>query len=196
MSHPSMPFSGRGIEYQNVPVKNGALFWPDLNLAEFQKQRELPPNMDPCLMVIALLTSVKEINDALSDVVRIHSAKGHATAKDVPGASAGDENELTAQYKKAVYARTKVYLMGNFRPSAGARYPGRREAIRARACSLRHLSCCAICRVTVAWGGQDMSGQLEGLTEYLLRATTVRYRPANDRAELVRLSILGISAPG
>lgn len=45
-------------------------------------------------------------------------------------------------------------------------------------------------------GGQDMSGQLEGLTEYLLRATTVRYRPANDRAELVHLSILGISAPG
>lgn len=123
MSHPSMPFSGRGIEYQNVPVKNGVPFWPDLNLGEFQKQRALPPNMDPGVMVIALLASVKEINDALGDVVRIHSAKGHATAKDVPGASAGDENELTAQYKKAVYARAKADLMGEFQTI------GRRDTI-------------------------------------------------------------------
>ncbi|AVY98068.1 head completion protein [Lelliottia sp. WB101] len=123
MNHPSMPFSGRGIEYQNVPVKNGISFWPDLNLAEFQKQRALPPNMDNSVMVIALLASVKEINDALGDVVRTHSAKGYATAKDVPGASAGDENELTAQYKKAVYARAKADLMGEFQTI------GRRDTI-------------------------------------------------------------------
>ncbi|MDZ7322957.1 head completion/stabilization protein [Kosakonia sacchari] len=123
MNHPSMPFSGRGIDYQDVPVKNGVSFWPDLNLAEFQKQRALPPNMDASVMVIALLASVKEINDALGDVVRIHSARGHATASDVPGASAGDENELTAQYKKAVYARAKADLMGEFQTI------GRRDTI-------------------------------------------------------------------
>lgn len=123
MNHPSMPFSGRGIEYQDIPVKNGEPFWPDLNLAEFQKQRALPPNMDSSVMVIALLASVKEINDALRHVVHSHGGNGYATARDVPGASAGGENELTAQYKKAVYARAKADLMGEFQTI------GRRDTI-------------------------------------------------------------------
>ncbi|EOK1143081.1 TPA: head completion/stabilization protein [Klebsiella pneumoniae] len=123
MHHPSLPFSGRGIDYQDVPVKNGDPFWPDLNLGEFQKQRALPPGMDDGVMLIALLASVKEVNDALRPVVRAHTAKGCLTAREVPGASAGGENELTAQYKKAVYARAKADLMGEFQTI------GRRDTI-------------------------------------------------------------------
>ncbi|EKK2105898.1 head completion/stabilization protein, partial [Salmonella enterica] len=33
---------------------------------------------------------------------------------DVPGAKMGDETQLTAQYKKAVYARAKADLLGEF----------------------------------------------------------------------------------
>lgn len=123
MSHPSMSFSGRSVDYQDVPVRNGVAFWPSLNLAEFQKQRALPVNMDSGVMLIALLASMKEINDALGDVVNVHLAKGHSDALEVPGSCAGNENELTAQYKKAVYARAKADLMGEFQTI------GRRDTI-------------------------------------------------------------------
>ncbi|MEM5487063.1 head completion/stabilization protein [Enterobacter cloacae] len=114
MSYSSLPFSGRPVDYQDIPVRNGVTFWPDLNLSEFQKQRALPVNMDPGVMLIALLAAVQEVNDTLADVVARYTGKGYATATDVPGPGAGDENALTAQYKIAVYARAKADLMGEF----------------------------------------------------------------------------------
>ncbi|EGR8449671.1 TPA: head completion/stabilization protein, partial [Escherichia coli] len=49
----------------------------------------------------------------------------HERAADVPGARMGDETQLVAQYKKAVYARAKADLMGEF-ATIGRRetYPG------------------------------------------------------------------------
>lgn len=106
--------SGRPVDYQDVPIENGEPFWPDLNLAEFQRQRSLPVNIPADVLLLAVLTSVKEVNDALASAVSIYRGKGHAAAYDVPGTRAGGENELTAQYKKAVYSRAKADLMGEF----------------------------------------------------------------------------------
>ncbi|RTP98381.1 head completion/stabilization protein [Enterobacter sp. WCHEn045836] len=114
MTYSKLPFSGRPVDYQNIPVTNGEAFWPDLNLAEFQQQRALPVNMDPGVMLIALLAAIQEANDALVDVVARNKGKGYAAAVDVPGPSAEGENALTAQYKIAVYARAKADLMGEF----------------------------------------------------------------------------------
>lgn len=114
MRHASLGFSGKPIDYTDEIITNGESFWPDLNLAEFQRQRSLPVNIPPDTAIIAVLTTIAEINADLVDVVTGHQAKGHTTALKVPGAKAGDENQLTAQYKKAVYARAKADLMGEF----------------------------------------------------------------------------------
>lgn len=114
MSAPSFSISGTPVKYQNDTITNGVAFWPDLNLAEFQKSRTLPADLPPEIAGVAVLAAIAEVNDTLSDVVTYWKGKGNSMAKDVPGARLGDENQLTAQYKKAVYARAKADLLGEF----------------------------------------------------------------------------------
>lgn len=121
--HPGLSFSGTAIDYQDIPVINGCTFWPDLNVADFQKSRQLPPGIPAQTLANALLATVAEINEALTDVVLRYQAKGYDTARDVPGARAGTETQLTAQYKKAIHARAKADLMGEFQTV------GRRETL-------------------------------------------------------------------
>ncbi|HBM2908092.1 TPA: head completion/stabilization protein [Klebsiella michiganensis] len=121
--HPGLSFSGTAIDYQDIPVTNGCAFWPDLNVADFQRQRSLPPGIPAQTLANALLATLAEINAALADVVLRYQAKGYGTAQDVPGARAGNETQLTAQYKKALYARAKADLLGEFQTL------GRRETL-------------------------------------------------------------------
>lgn len=114
MNGPSMNVSGRRIDYQDQPIKNGVPFWPDLNLAEFQRCRTLPPDMPPETAGFAVLAAVAEINLTLAPVVTYWGERACKTAAQVPGARMGDESQLTAQYKKAVYARAKADLLGEF----------------------------------------------------------------------------------
>jgi len=114
MSAPSFSISGTPVTYQNDTITNGVAFWPDLNLAEFQKSRTLPADLPPEIAGVAVLAAIAEVNDTLGDVVTYWTGKGNTKAKDVPGATLGDENQLTAQYKKAVYARAKADLLGEF----------------------------------------------------------------------------------
>lgn len=125
MAAPVLGFSGRQIDYQDVAITNGVAFWPDLNLREFQQSRSIPPDLPPDTAARAVLAAVAEVNDSLLEVVNRHAAEGYATALNVPGASIGGvdgqrENQLTAQYKKAVYARAKADLLGEF-PTIGRR---------------------------------------------------------------------------
>lgn len=112
MSGPSFSISGRPIDYQDQPITNGVAFWPDLNLAEFQQLRKIPADLPAKTAGIAVLTAIAEVNHTCKDVVTYWTAKRHAQAADVPGAKMDDENQLTAQYKTAVYARAKADLMG------------------------------------------------------------------------------------
>lgn len=123
MQHTGMSWSGKEIDYTDLPIINGDPFWPDLNVGEFQRLRKLPVDLPPETATNALLATIAEVNGDLSSVVTLQKAKGHATARDVPGARAGDETQLTAQYKKAVYARAKADLMGEFQAI------GRRETM-------------------------------------------------------------------
>ncbi|MFJ5422264.1 head completion/stabilization protein [Pectobacterium parvum] len=129
MAVPSLGFSGKQIDYQDEPIVNGVEFWPDLNLAEFQRSRTIPPDLPASTATQALLAAVAEVNDSLGDVVIYWRARGHEQAIDVPGARAGNENQLTAQYKKAIYARAKADLLGEF-ASIGRRetHPGQESA--------------------------------------------------------------------
>ncbi|HFV9291865.1 TPA: head completion/stabilization protein [Serratia fonticola] len=89
-------------------------FWPDLQLADFQRQRQIPPSIDAGTVSQAMLTAVAEANRSLAAFAAQQQRKGYATAADVPGPVMDGENALTAQYKKAVYARAKADLMGEF----------------------------------------------------------------------------------
>ena len=104
-------FNGNELNYQSVEIKNDG-FWPDINLADFQKQRQVPPELDGDLLTDALLASVAEINLSLESLKRQLIAKGYQSASDAPGAKANGQNALCAQYKKALYARAKADLVG------------------------------------------------------------------------------------
>lgn len=125
MSGPSFSISGRPVTRTPAPITNGVAFWPDLDLGEFQASRTLPADLPADTAGLAVLAAVAEVNDTLADVVTHWTGKGHQKAADVPGAKLGDENQLTAQYKKAVYARAKADLLGEF-ASIGRRetHPG------------------------------------------------------------------------
>lgn len=117
-------FSGKPIEFQDSPLVNDG-FWPDMNLADFQQGRSIPADVDAGTVGEALLNAAAEVNSQLASVQGRHRQAGHQTAADVPGVSLGGNNQLTAQYKKAVYARAKADLLGEF-ASVGRRdsHPG------------------------------------------------------------------------
>lgn len=114
MNGPTFGVSGRQISYQDTPITNGVAFWPDLNLAEFQESRTIPPDSPPKTAGLAVLAAIAEVNDTLAPVVSHWTVRGVLSADLVPGAKMGDENQLTAQYKTAVYARAKASLLGEF----------------------------------------------------------------------------------
>ncbi|MFK8259675.1 head completion/stabilization protein [Erwinia sp. AnSW2-5] len=117
-------FSGTPIEYQDEPLTNNG-FWPDLNLADFQRSRAIPADVDAGTVAEALLAATGEVNSLLDGIQVKHQGNGYAVAQDVPGARMGEQNQLCAQYKKAVYARAKADLLGEF-ASVGRResHPG------------------------------------------------------------------------
>lgn len=117
-------FSGTPVDYDDSSVKNDG-FWPDLSVGEFQAQRTIPPDIDAGTVRQALLTAAGEVNDDLASVAASYRAAGHKTAADVPGLSIHGENLLCGRYKKAVFARAKADLMGEF-ASIGRResHPG------------------------------------------------------------------------
>lgn len=114
MDGPSFSISGKPVTYQTETITNGVTFWPDLDLGEFQKSRTLPADLPSDTAALAVLAAIGEVNDTLADVVSHWAGKGYDQAIDVPGAKMGNENQLTAQYKKAVYARAKADLLGEF----------------------------------------------------------------------------------
>ena len=121
-------FSGNPIDYQDEQLSNNG-FWPDLNLKDFQAQRSLPPDIDAETLAQALLSAVMEVNAELEGVKTGYLAKGHLTAEAVPGVTMNGLNGLCAQYTKAVFARGKADLLGEF-ATIGRResHPGQESA--------------------------------------------------------------------
>lgn len=117
-------FSGNPIQYQDSPLTNDG-FWPDLNLADFQKARSIPADVAADTVADALITAVAEVNGELTGIQAKHRAAGYDSTDAVPGVRMKGVSQLTAQYKKAVYARAKADLMGEL-ASVGRResHPG------------------------------------------------------------------------
>lgn len=88
MSGPSFSISGKPVTVTPTAITNGVTFWPDLDLAEFQKVRTLPADLPPETAGVALLAAIAEVNDALADVVTYWNAKACERAADVPASAA------------------------------------------------------------------------------------------------------------
>ncbi|SQD04868.1 putative Head completion/stabilization protein (GpL) from bacteriophage origin [Escherichia coli] len=136
MSGPSFSISGKPVTVTPTAITNGVTFWPDLDLAEFQKVRTLPADLPPETAGVALLAAIAEVNDALADVVTYWNAKACERAADVPGAKMGDETQLTAQYKKSGLRPRKGRFAGGSSPPSGGvnRIRGRKAWTPAPAC--------------------------------------------------------------
>lgn len=106
-------FSGNPINYQDVLLENAG-FWPDLNLKDFQAQRSLPPDVDADTIGQAMIAAVLEVNAELEAVAGKYQAQGYDSAAAVPGVTMAGINGLCAQYTKAVFARAKADLLGEF----------------------------------------------------------------------------------
>ncbi len=103
---------------QNTDTATGMLkndgFWPDLSMADFRKSRTIPLDIPASLAEQALLSAVFEVNTALTGVKSRYVVQGIAQAADVEGPQLNGESALCAQYKKAVFARAKADLLGEF----------------------------------------------------------------------------------
>lgn len=106
-------FDGTDGGYSKELITNDG-FWPDVDLYDFQKSRALPTDIDADFLADALIATMTEINGELQNVKTKHQANGFATAQDVPGVSREGRNALCAQYRKAVFARAKADLLGEY----------------------------------------------------------------------------------
>ena len=107
-------FAGKDIDYSSATIRNDG-FWPVVAVADFERRRALPADLDQQTSGAALLAAVSEINQQLARHQGALLAKGYATAAAVPGPSLeGGANALTEQYLAAVFARAKAALLPEF----------------------------------------------------------------------------------
>lgn len=134
-------FNGKATDYQDATLTNNG-FWPDLSLADFQERRSIPPDIDADTLGAALVASVAEINLDLAKLAGQLQTKGYTQASAVPGVKIGDKTALIAQYEKAVFARAKADLLGEYStqfsraPSAGQENPETRSRLLAEAATV------------------------------------------------------------
>lgn len=107
-------FSGNPIDYQDVPVTNDG-FWPDLNVKDFQDSRSIPADISPATVSDALVSAMAQVNNSLVIQRQRYIDNGFNRAEDVIGPAYQGTNHIVAQYRKAVFARAKADLMGEWK---------------------------------------------------------------------------------
>lgn len=107
-------FSGNPIDYQDVPVTNDG-FWPDLNVKDFQDSRSIPADISPATVSDALVSAMAQVNNSLVIQRQRYIDNGFNRAADVIGPAYQGTNHIVAQYRKAVFARAKADLMGEWK---------------------------------------------------------------------------------
>ena len=106
-------FSGQDLKQSAIIIQNDG-FWPDLTLSEFQTERSMSPNIDHQLLRDAIVSAVVEINLTLERYKKQQLSAGFTTANDCGVISVGQVSSTVIIYKKAVFARAKADLLGEF----------------------------------------------------------------------------------
>lgn len=106
-------FSGQDLYQTTIIIKNDG-FWPDLDLAEFQTERAMSPNINTALLRDAIVSAIVEINFSLDKYKVKQIALGINKANDAGMVSVKGVSSTVIIYKKAVFARAKADLLGEF----------------------------------------------------------------------------------
>lgn len=108
-----MSFSGRPTILIDQPIVNDG-FWPDLDVAEFQRGYRLPAEYLVELLVDGISLAMGEVNVDLARRKAEWQAAGIDNVERADPMIQPERAFMAASYKRAVYCRAKAYLLGQF----------------------------------------------------------------------------------
>lgn len=108
-----MSFSGRPTVLVPHPIPNDG-FWPDLDVAEFQKGYRLPAEYLLDLLVDGITLAIGEVNGDLARRKALWQAVGISHVATADPMILPERTFMAASYKRAVYCRAKAYLLSQF----------------------------------------------------------------------------------
>ncbi|MFL6968478.1 head completion/stabilization protein [Pseudomonas alvandae] len=109
-----MSFSGRPTELVPHPIANDG-FWPDLDIAEFQKGYRLPAEYLLEMLVEGLVFAMGEVNKDLARRKAQWQAQCITRVESADPMILPERTFMAASYKRAVYCRAKSYLLSQFK---------------------------------------------------------------------------------
>lgn len=108
-----MSFSGRPTTLIAQPIVNDG-FWPDLDVAEFQRGYRLPAEYLVDLLVDGIALAMGEVNHDLARRKAQWQAVGIKQVVTADPMILPERTFMAASYKRAVYCRAKAYLLSQF----------------------------------------------------------------------------------
>jgi hypothetical protein len=108
-----MSFSGKPTTLIAQPITNDG-FWPDLDLAEFQRGYRLPAEFLFELLVDGITQAIGEVNMDLAKRKADWQAVGIHNVANADPMLLAERTFMAASYKRAVYCRAKAYLLAQF----------------------------------------------------------------------------------
>lgn len=108
-----MSFSGRPTTLIAQPIANDG-FWPDLDVAEFQRGYRLPAEYLVELLVDGISLAMGEVNHDLARRKAQWQAVGITHVASADPMVLPERAFMAASYKRAVYCRAKAYLLSQF----------------------------------------------------------------------------------
>lgn len=108
-----MSFSGRPTTLIAQPITNDG-FWPDLDVAEFQRGYRLPAEYLLELLVDGIALAMGEVNHDLARRKAQWQNNGITQVASADPMILPERTFMAASYKRAVYCRAKAYLLSQF----------------------------------------------------------------------------------
>lgn len=108
-----MSFSGRPTTLIEQPIANDG-FWPDLDVAEFQRGYRLPAEYLLELLVDGIALAMGEVNHDLARRKAQWQGVGISNVLKADPMLLPERTFMAASYKRAVYCRAKAYLLSQF----------------------------------------------------------------------------------
>jgi hypothetical protein len=108
-----MSFSGKPTTLVELAIENDG-FWPNLDVAEFQKGYRLPAEYLVELLTAELTTAMTEVNNDLAKCKARWQNVGITTLESADPMVLPERTFHAATYKRAVYCRAKASLLPQF----------------------------------------------------------------------------------
>jgi hypothetical protein len=108
-----MSFSGKPTTLIAHPITNDG-FWPELDVAEFQKGYRLPAEYLMELLVDGITQAMGEVNLDLARHKAHWQAAGIRNVAKADPMLLPERTFMAASYKRAVYCRAKAFLLAQF----------------------------------------------------------------------------------